>query len=143
MDDEDFVNFESNHFLELAKLLYDDVNDSEYKSALERTIITRIYYAVFLFLREWMKEENYGCLLKNNGEDHSIIPDFIYNNGPCDNQTNHDIANNFKDLKRLRRQCDYFLELPSPGTDESKKWIRLSTRDAILTAEFIINNFSF
>ena len=50
--------------------------------------------------------------------------------------------NILEDLKRLRRQCDYFLELPSPGTDESKKWIRLSTRDAILTAEFIINNYS-
>lgn len=100
MDDGDFVNFESEHFLELAKLLYDDLNDSEYKSALERTIITRIYYSVFLFLREWMKEENYGSLLKNNGEDHSIIPKVIYDYGPCDYQTNHDIANNFKDLKK-------------------------------------------
>lgn len=143
MDDGDFVNFESEHFLELAKLLYDGLNDSEYKSALERTIITRIYYSVFLFLREWMKEENYGHLLKNEGKDHSIIPDFIYDNGPCDYQTNHDIANNFKDLKKLRRQCDYYLELPPRGTDEWNKWIRLSTRDAILTAEFIINNFSF
>lgn len=33
MDDEDFVNFESEHFLELVKLLYDDLNDSEYKFA--------------------------------------------------------------------------------------------------------------
>ena len=82
MDDEDFVNFESSHFLELAKLLYEDVNDSEYKYALERTIITRIYYVAFLFLREWMKKENYGYLLKNNGKDHSIIPDFIYRECP-------------------------------------------------------------
>lgn len=143
MDDEDFDNFESKHYLELAKLLYGDLNDSEYKSALERTVITRIYYSVFLFLREWMKEENKDYLLKNNGDDHKIIPDFIYKYGPHDPQTNHDIANNFKDLKKLRRQCDYFLELPDKGTDDWNKWIRLSTRDAILTAEFIINNFSF
>ena len=143
MNDEDFINFESKHYLELAKLLYNHINDTEYKSALERTIITRIYYAVFLFLREWMKKENYGIYLKNNGLDHAIIPNFIYDNGPCDYQTNHDIANNFKDLKKLRQQCDYFLELPKKGTDESNKWINISTQDAILTAEFIINSFSF
>ena len=143
MNDEDFINFESKHYLELAKLLYNHINDTEYKSALERTIITRIYYAVFLFLREWMKKENYGIYLKNNELDHAIIPNFIYDNGPCDYQTNHDIANNFKDLKKLRQQCDYFLELPKKGTDESNKWINISTQDAILTAEFIINSFSF
>ena len=90
-----------------------------------------------------MKKENYGIYLKNNGLDHAIIPNFIYDNGPCDYQTNHDIANNFKDLKKLRQQCDYFLELPKKGTDESNKWINISTQDAILTAEFIINSFSF
>ena len=114
----------------------DDLNSS--KSAVNRTIYVKIYYAVFLFLREWLKQHmNYES---RNGE-HTKLPNFIKKKGPFSANKNYEIYFDLLLLKKLRHQADYRLTVPSKYSKNYKKWKFTSIVDAFLIAESIINAF--
>ena len=114
----------------------DDLNSS--KSAVNRTIYVKIYYAVFLFLREWLKQHmNYES---RNGE-HTKLPNFIKKKGPFSANKNYEIYFDLLLLKKLRHQADYRLTVPSKYSKNYKKWKFTSIVDAFLIVESIINAF--
>ena len=136
---DEFNNFQPIDFLNVAKELYSDLNeDNQNISAIKRIIYGRIYYATFLFLREW--------LIKNEGyksyRDHENVPKAFVNKGPFGRVRNKQISKNLKRLKKLRHQADYFITRPLVGSEEYKKWIPDNIDDAFDLAEDIFNSFN-
>lgn len=137
---EDFEDFEPIYFLNFSKELYDNINsfDSN-KSTIKRVIYGRIYYATFLNVREWLKENsNYN----STRGDHTQIIKFIRNNGPFNDIKNHKIADDIHRLKILRQQVDYNITLPEDGTPESIRWISDNIEDSFQLAYSIIDSFN-
>ncbi|MBQ6512314.1 hypothetical protein [Methanobrevibacter sp.] len=66
---------------------------------------------------------------------------FIKFKGPFDKDINKEIYWDLKDLKKLRHQSDYYLEVPREGTKEYDDWIFEDTDFAINLANKIINQF--
>ena len=114
----------------------DDLNSTN--SAVNRTIHVKIYYAVFLFLREWMKEHTEYESLKG---EHVKLPNFIKKKGPFDNKKNNEIYRKMIHLKKLRHQADYRLTVPSKNSKNYKKWKFTSISSAFEIAESIIKTF--
>ena len=65
-------------------------------SAVNRTIYVKIYYAVFLFLREWLKKNTGYKSLKG---EHTKLPNFIKKNGPFKRDKNSEIYDDLIHLK--------------------------------------------
>ena len=108
------------------------------KSVVNRTIYVKIYYAVFLFLREWLKKHmNYQS---QNGE-HTKLPNFIRKNGPFDFKKNQKIYHELVHLKKLLHQADYKLIVPSKNSINYNKWKFTSICSAFEIAERIIKSF--
>lgn len=84
----DFEDINPREILEFAGELdeiKDDLDSS--KSAVNRTIYVKIYYAVFLFLREWLKQHmNY----QSGVGEHTKLPNFIKKKGPFTNYKNNE-----------------------------------------------------
>ena len=135
----DFEDINPHEILELAGELdeiKDDLDSS--KSAVNRTIYVKIYYAVFLFLREWLKQHmNYQSRV---GE-HTKLPNFIKKKGPFTNYKNNEVYLDLLLLKKLRHQADYRLIVPSRYSQEYHKWEFTSIADAFKIAESIIKAF--
>ena len=109
------------------------------ESAINRTIYTRIYYSVFLFLREWLNE-NTSYVSPNYGE-HTKLPNYILHKGPFDEKTNELIFHNLINLKKLRHQADYKLKVPSEYSKEYKKWNFMEIKEAIKVSNKIFKIF--
>ncbi len=108
------------------------------KSVVNRTVYVKIYYAVFLFLREWLKKHmNYQS---QNGE-HTKLPNFIKKKGPFKDYKNNEIYLDLLLLKKLRHQADYRLTVPSKYSQNYKKWEFTRIADAFKIAESIIKAF--
>ncbi|MBQ7927952.1 MAG: hypothetical protein IJ287_04335 [Methanobrevibacter sp.] len=135
----DFEDINPREILEFAGELdeiKDDLDSS--KSAVNRTIYVKIYYAVFLFLREWLKQHmNYQSRV---GE-HTKLPNFIKKKGPFAYHINKQIYRDLLLLKKLRHQADYRLTVPSRYSQEFHKWEFTSIADAFKIAESIIKAF--
>ena len=115
----------------------DDLNSTN--SAVNRTIYVKIYYSVFLFLREWLKKNSgYKSLM---GE-HTGLPNFIKKNGPFNNKKNKEISRKLIHLKKLRHQADYRLTVPSKYSNEYKKWKFTSIESAFEIEKSIIKAFN-
>lgn len=87
--EKDFEDISPNEFLDLAcelNQIKTDLNSTN--SAINRTIYMRIYYAVFLFLREWLKR--FMDYESQKGE-HTKLPIFIKKHGPFDDKKNREI----------------------------------------------------
>ena len=73
---DDFNSFKPVYFFELSNELYEkmDALDSN-NSSIQRTIVSRLYYAAFLHARSWLVlNENYES---HSAGDHYYIPQFI------------------------------------------------------------------
>lgn len=114
----------------------DDLNSTN--SAVNRTIYVKIYYAVFLFLREWLKKHTEYRSLKG---EHVKLPNFIKMNGPFDSKKNKEIYRKMIHLKKLRHQADYRLTVPSKNSKNYRKWKFTSIDSAFEIAESIIKTF--
>ena len=135
----EFEHFLPIDFLELSKELYSKLDYFESTpSAIKRNIYSRIYYATFLYVREWLiryKQYNSTKL------DHTEIPNFIRHYGPFNPVDNQKIASDLERLKKLRHQSDYYLT-----RDDCFKygeiWINDDIDSAIETSDYIINKFT-
>ncbi|MDR0911077.1 MAG: hypothetical protein LBM96_00570 [Methanobrevibacter sp.] len=66
--------FSPEDFLELSKELIDTKEElKSNNSAINRTIIDRLYYALFLYLRSWIETNIKEYKINYNVKDHSII----------------------------------------------------------------------
>ncbi|WP_346675547.1 hypothetical protein [Methanobrevibacter woesei] len=140
MNDEDFNKFTPLDFLELAVELdkfSDELNIDN--SVVERNIFGRLYYSSFLYVREWLSKH---WKYKSKGpRDHTTMPNFIKSKGPFGEVENNLISDLLLELKKLRHQSDYYLEIPEEGTDEYKKWIFEDVDYAFNSARYIIDSF--
>ena len=86
----DFEDISPKEILDLAGELNEIKDDLiSTNSSVNRTVYVKIYYAVFLFLREWLKRHTgYKSL---NGE-HRKLPNFIKKHGPFDNDKNNEVS---------------------------------------------------
>lgn len=141
MNRETFDNFQPLDFLKLSKYLVNFLEENGWNnSSLERTIFGRLYYGTFLYVREWLSEKT-DFNVNNNGSDHRNIPKFIMSKGPFDDEKNSYISGNFKELRKLRNQADYYLTVPDENSKEYNRWINEDLNYAIDLAEDIINSF--
>ena len=141
MDKERFEKFQPLDFLDFAKKLIDYNNEYCWEnSSLERTVFGRIYYGTFLYVREWLSD-NTDFNVKNNGKDHKNVPTYIKLKGPFDEDTNEDISDYIKQLRKLRNQADYNLKIPDENSTEYGRWNNRDVGYAIDLAEDVINCF--
>ena len=95
----------------------------------------RIYYSVFLFLREWLKKHtSYQSWPKG---EHSRLANYIRFKGPFKKEINELIYENLILLKKLRHQADYKLTIPSKSSPYYQKWDFTSISSAFEIAESI------
>ena len=102
----EFEFFQPADFLTLSQELYDKENSLKSpSSAIKRTVISRIYYSTFLFVRNWLINHGYHSTKR----DHTEIPDYIRINGPFSPMDNYFVSNELLRLKKLRHQADYYI----------------------------------
>lgn len=137
----DFEDVEPRDFYNLARELNEIKSDlNSPMSAVNRNIFMRIYYAVFLFLREWLKN-NTSYRSWRKGE-HSRLANYIRFNGPFSKKENEVIYRKLTRLKKLRHQADYNLKVPKKYSPNYKDWDFTSLDVAFKTAESIIKAFN-
>ena len=136
----DFENISPKEFLDFARELNQiKYNLNSTNAAVNRTVYMRIYYAVFLFLREWLKKfTNY----KSKQGEHTKLPRFIKKYGPFGADKNKEIYEELIHLKKLRHQADYKLEIPQKNSLNYKNWEFTSIISAFEIAEGIIKTFN-
>ena len=96
--------FEPIYFYHLAQELHkikENLNSDD--SAIERTIIDRVYYAIFLSYKQFLSKEK-GFIPFNNGEDHGKILKFI-NTEQVFNNKSYNIASDIKEISDFRGFC--------------------------------------
>lgn len=71
----EFEFFQPLDFLEFSNEIYGEYDSfNSMPSAVKRTVINRIYYSIFLYVREWLIQfDDYSSTIK----DHSEIPKHI------------------------------------------------------------------
>ena len=82
-----FEDFKPLDFLELAEelsVMENDFNSSD--SSVKRNIYGRIYYAIFLYVRDWLSN-NTDYVSYSPGE-HSRLPRYIKSKGPFNKTRN-------------------------------------------------------
>lgn len=136
---EDFDDFKPTYFLNFSEELHENMNLFETNNpTLKRVMYGRIYYATFLYLREWLKQNtNYH----STHRDHTVIPNYITAHGPFNELHNLEISTDFRHLKKLRQQSDYNITLPEKETNEYDNWIWDSVENAFKISCNIIKSF--
>lgn len=105
-------------------------------SAVKRTVINRIYYSTFLYVRDWLIGHGYYST-KN---DHTQIPDYISTQGPFSPVDNQYISTELLRLKKLRHQADYYITR-NDCLRYGEQWISDDIESAFQSANDIIQNF--
>ena len=136
----DLMDVDPIEFLDFAYELEEikkDLNSTD--SSINRNIYMRIYYAVFLFLREWLKKHtSYQSWPKG---EHTRLANYIRFKGPFKKEINELIYENLILLKKLRHQADYKLKIPSKSSPYYQKWDFTSINSAFKIAECILRTF--
>ena len=140
MDKSEFEDFTPFDFLEFATEINCNIqNFDSSSSSVKRVVFSRVYYAVFLFLRETLSHNTE--YISNPYGEHRRLPNFIESRGPFENELNHELSDYVRTLKRLRHQSDYFIEVPLEATKEYDDWLFHDTGFAINLANKIITQF--
>jgi hypothetical protein len=136
----EFEDFNPIDFLTLASELNSKIFEfNSSSSSIRRTIFSRSYYATFICVREFLsKNTEY---ISNPYGEHTRMLNFIKFRGPFSEKVNEDIYWDLRNLKKLRHQSDYYLNVPSKGTKEYKDWLFCDTDFAIDLANNIIKQF--
>ena len=138
---EDFEDVEPKEFYDFAcelNKIKDDLNSTE--SAVNRNIYMRIYYSVFLFLREWLKR--YTHYNSHRKGEHRRLANYIRFKGPFDKGKNELIYRKLTRLKKLRHQADYDLKVPKKSSQDYEAWDFTTIPKAFETAKSIIKDFN-
>lgn len=137
----DFQDVEPKDFYDFAcELEYIKLDLDSTESAVNRTIYMRIYYAVFLFIRLWLKK--YTSYHSWKRGEHSRLANYIRFKGPFDNEVNQTVYGKLISLKKLRHQADYDLEVPPKYSANYQKWDFTSITFAFKIAEDIVKTFN-
>lgn len=136
----DFKDVEPVEFFNLARELdriKKDLNSTE--PSINRNIYGRIYYSIFLFLREWLKKHtSYQSWPKG---EHSRMANYIRYRGPFDEKINELIYEDLVLLKKLRHQADYKLKIPIRSSQNYHRWDFTTIGSAFEIAEDIFRIF--
>ena len=136
----DFKDVEPVEFFNLARELdriKKDLNSTE--PSINRNIYGRIYYSIFLFLREWLKKHtSYQSWPKG---EHSRMANYIRYRGPFDEKINELIYEDLVLLKKLRHQADYKLKIPIKSSQNYHRWDFTTIGSAFEIAEGIFRIF--
>lgn len=133
----EFEFFQPIDFLDLANESYLKVYSFDSTpSAVKRTVMSRIYYATFLFVREWLIRKGYSST-KN---DHTLIPEYISRNGPFSHAENQNISSELRRLKKLRHQADYYINR-NDCSRYGEYWINDDIDSAFEAARHIFQKF--
>jgi hypothetical protein len=136
----DFKDVEPVEFFNLARELdriKKDLNSTE--PSINRNIYGRIYYSIFLFLREWLKKHtSYQSWPKG---EHSRMANYIRYRGPFDEKINELIYEDLVLLKKLRHQADYKLKIPIKSSQNYHRWDFTTIGSAFEIAEDIFRIF--
>jgi uncharacterized protein (UPF0332 family) len=100
----------TNDFLDVAGELKDHP-----KEAFIRTSISRSYYGVFLYFRDFLKTG--GLSFGNSGNAHRWIADCLVN---CSVYAGKVVGKNLRDLRDFRNQADYDLNRSISAKDASR-----------------------
>ena len=137
----DFKDIKPMEFYDLACELEQIKNDlSSTNASVNRTIYMRIYYSVFLFLREWL--EIHTDYVSNPNREHKRLANYIKYRGPFSKSVNEDIYDNLVILKKLRHQADYKLVVPIKYSTKFVEWDFTSISSAFEIAENILELFN-
>ena len=107
-------NFKPIHFLDVSKHLYQNfINEKE--ESCYRTAIGRIYYSVFLIIRDKIKWDSNFIKYKGGLSDrkllnnpHELIIKFLFSMG----KEYEDLSKNLETLRDLRNNSDYDINPP-------------------------------
>ena len=139
-NENDFKDVDPIEFFDFAcelEKIKKDLNSTE--SSINRNIYMRIYYAVFLFLREWLKKHtSYQSWPKG---EHTRLANYIRFKGPFNNEINELVYENLVLLKKLRHHADYKLKIPSKSSPYYQKWDFTTINSAFKIAEYIFKTF--
>lgn len=140
MYSEDFESFKPIDFLELSRELYLQMNNfNSNSSALKRTIVSRTYYAAYLFVRDWFIQNKE----KTEGEtSHSLLPDLILTLEVPMEFARKDLRDKLLVLRKNRHKCDYYFEIPSSFSKNYNKYYTNSIEDLMEYSEELIDMFS-
>ena len=111
MGNYEFDNFQPVDFLTIASQLNSEIfSFNSPSSSVNRTIFGRIYYGVFLTIREFLKN-NTGYISNPFGE-HRRLANYIESKGPFANSLNHKVAKYLRILKKnkVRNGCQYLMK---------------------------------
>lgn len=136
---DDFDDFEPLYFLDFSEELFSKINSFEVnETTIKRVIYCRIFYATFLYVREWLKD---NWKYNSTKRDHTQMLNFIRSKGPFNRILNHKIYDNLLMLKSLRHQVDYYIIIPTEEELGGKDWYFESIETAFEIANFIIQSF--
>lgn len=135
---ENFEDFEPLYFLDFSEeILQKSDSFGVNQTTIKRIAYNRIYFATFLFVREWLKMH---WKYKSSRRDHTQMFNFIRSKGPFNQNLNTKISDNLRLLKRLRHQVDYYISIPD-ADELNEKWEKTSIEAAFELAESIIGYF--
>ncbi len=89
-------------FLELAKDLQQKSAMGYFPEAAQRTAVSRAYYAVFCYLRDYAAT-NLGFAPQRSSRDHRLLREHLMGMG----EGWAEIAEQLEDLRKWRNMCDY------------------------------------
>ena len=114
-------------FLALARALLKFEGEGFSSEATKRTAVSRAYYAVFCFLRNYEKEKR-GFKPTHSPKDHELLIKHLESIGK------YKIANEIRCLRDHRNKCDYDDKI------ENLDWVVVS---AFTRAKYILDYFGF
>jgi len=138
------INFSPDSFKELAKQLMQDPDYRVVDEARYRTVVSRFYYAVFLEIRERIRQflqtldaETFRLFMYffKTGEIHAIIREILHLLDPF-------VGNIFSKLHLERRKADYELDeyVGFPNAYKASKLVqKLQQRTAEQTLRMLLN----
>jgi len=130
----DFEEFKPVDYYNLAKELSNNISNLNCNSALKRTIISRAYYAAFLQVRQFLKNNGYEFTQRS---EHEQVDTLLKKHNPIRNSFfSKDIRTKLYNLKKNRILCDYSFECPDTHND----WSKQSIDDLLSNSKWIIEH---
>jgi uncharacterized protein (UPF0332 family) len=98
------MNFIWSDYLDVANTFVNQSRNSNQAEALQRTVISRAYYSVFVTARNYLRDKQKDPNIPSTGDAHTYVSGKFFNNV---NQTWQEIGSALFTLRRERRKADY------------------------------------
>jgi len=141
MYNEDFKLFNSKDFLSLAKELDKDNQLACTENSIKRTIVSRMYYSVFLHAREWLIDKE---KIKEDVVNHNEVILYFRDEQPLESfELNKEITDRLITLKKNRVHCDYIFDVPTEDDDPDQIWSVFTLEDLFEKADYIFKKLIY